>query len=69
MFGRNSPGTPRVGIDLLSERADVVNEGGSPFEHGASPSRPSGLGQGLNQPEGAEKERAALFGAGDSAIV
>ena len=36
------------GVDFLGEQADVVDEGGGPFEHGASPSRLSGLGQGLS---------------------
>ena len=44
---------PADGIDLLSEQADVVDEGSGPFEDGAGPSRLSGAGQGLGQPEGA----------------
>ena len=46
------------GIDLLSEQADVVDEGCRPFEDGAGPSRLSRPGQGLGQPEGAQKKRA-----------
>jgi hypothetical protein len=47
-------------IDLLSEQADVADEGGGSFEHGARSSRLSGQGKGLGQPEGADKECAFL---------
>ena len=46
------------GIDLLGEQADVVDEGCGPFEDGTGPSRLSGPGQGLGQPEGAQQECA-----------
>ena len=46
------------GINLLGEQADIVDEGGRPLEDGAGLSRFPGSGQGLGQPEGAEKERA-----------
>ena len=48
------------GIDLLSEQADIVDESDGSFENGAGPSRLSGLGQGLGEPEGAQEERAFL---------
>src|SRR5271157_2918286 len=48
------------GIDLFSEQADVVDEGGGAFEDGAGPSWLSGPGQRLGQPEGAQKKRAFL---------
>ncbi len=47
-------------VDLFGEQADVVDERGGPFEHGA---RPVGLArhrQGLGEPEGAEQEGAFL---------
>ena len=47
-------------IHLLSEQPDVVDEGGGSFEDGAGPSRLASPGQGLGQPEGAQKERAFL---------
>src|SRR5580698_7246744 len=48
------------GIDLLRQQADVVDEGGGPFEDGAGPSRLTGPGQGLGEPKGAQQEGAFL---------
>ena len=45
-------------VDLLGEQADVVDKGRGPFEDGPGPSRLPGPGQGLGQPESAEKEGA-----------
>src|SRR6516165_8640353 len=48
------------GIDLLSEQADIVDEGDGPFKDGAGPARLAGQGHGLGQPERAEQKGAFL---------
>ena len=49
-----------VGVDLFGEQADVVDEGGGSFEHGAGPVGLPGHRQGLREPEGAQQEGALL---------
>src|SRR5208283_4805326 len=47
-------------IDLLGQQADLIDEGGGTLENGPGPNRLAYLGQGLGQPEGAQKEGAFL---------
>ena len=47
-------------IDLFREQADVADKGGGAFEDGTGLGRLAGPGQGLGQPERAQKERAFL---------
>lgn len=61
-LGEVAPGLPGTRVGLLGEEPEVVGAGGGPLEELDGLLRPTGAGQALDEPVGAEEEAVLVPG-------